>query len=323
MLAAGPDHLVVCINSTIGVFGKSGAARLLLEQDTFFPQGPGNTGVFDCKVVYDSDSQRFLLLAISSDAGLLKSHVHLAVSMSPDPTAGWRAYGPFENQRDGEWVDYPGLGLSGRAVGWSGNDISLGWPAPAVNDFNTLWIVDKAVLVAGGSLAGWSFSDLTGLNGFSAGTLMPSLNDGVPAGVGGFRCALRSVDSVTPFSVSICGITLPASFPTAAPTLDPQVSHLTNVGLAANAPQGGPRSCGATPSVLPPSTSLAAAAGSGRFPTTRAARGRWRPRWSSTRTRHFRAASILCRNRTTTGGPPISSAKPAAGGTTPASPSAS
>jgi hypothetical protein len=68
------------------------------------------------KVLYDEDSDRFFWLSISRRDSDFTSYFHLAVSISSDPLDGWWVYGPYPNDLDNNWIDYPGLGVSDRAV---------------------------------------------------------------------------------------------------------------------------------------------------------------------------------------------------------------
>jgi hypothetical protein len=238
MIAAGPDHVITVINTQIDFFTKEGVNDYTASHSAFFGL-PSNSFVFDMKIRYDEGSDRFFMMMLEVDNTNYKSYFHLAVSTSSDPFDGWWIYPPLENDRDNNWVDYPGLGVSNRAVYFTGNYVNLFWPFPRVHT-NVLWIIDKNALVNGQSATIWPFVDLQGIGG-SPGTLMPAITAGLPAGAESFVCALQAATVPDPIKGIVWGVTLPANFPSGSPSLTQRSVDLFNPGIMVNAPQqGGP-----------------------------------------------------------------------------------
>ena len=248
MIAAGPTHLVAVVNTQIAFFTKDGTN--VFETDfgnpanespqDFFQLPPIDPTLFDPKVIFDEDSQRFFFLAISRGAAPVDgSFFHLAVSMTSDPTEGWYLYPSIQNDLDGNWVDYPGLGVSQRGLYFTGNYLSQSrWPAPPTVHRNTFWALLKAPLLVGGALWGSVRNDL---NDEGPATIKPSLTHGVPAGVEMFLCGFADGDGAAQVG-HVYGVVLPPDFPSNAQTWTrKEVSFNTTDGTVPDAPQmGGP-----------------------------------------------------------------------------------
>jgi hypothetical protein len=239
MIAAGPAHAIVVVNGSVGIYEKDGTRVDSLNHFQFFASG--SLLPFDAKIIFDPGSQRFFVLAISRDDVNMESFFHIAVSTSADPMQGWFVYPPIQNDLAGNWVDYPGLGVSDRAVYFTGNYLSApDWPPSPEPHTNTLWVLPKASLVNGQGSSVWVFDDFQGVGGAALGTLMPSLTYGTPAAVEGFLCSFQqNLAPPNPIKGLVWGITLPANFPTGAPTFLLRSVDTSNPGMMLNGPQLG------------------------------------------------------------------------------------
>lgn len=240
-IAVGPQHVLAVVNIQIGIFDKQGTLLAQVDERPFFAL-PDNTFIFDAKMVYDPASQRFFVIAISRDDTLFRSYYHVAVSQTSDPTGGWWVWNNLRNDLDTNWIDYPELGLSNRGLYLTGNYLNTAsdpWPTPPAYHGTTLWVISKAALVAGGSVSGYVFNDLLMDNAVAAGFLTPAQAVGVPAGVENFVCAFRFMAAAT--RCQVYGVTLPANFPTSAPTISLNTVDGPAIATLTNAPQlGGP-----------------------------------------------------------------------------------
>jgi len=241
MIAAGPTHLVAVVNTQIAFYTKDGVEVSDIDLNTFFGLGPTNS--FDPKVVYDESSQRFFVMMISrQDAPTRQGFFHFGLSQTSDPTQGWWIYGPQRNDLDGEWVDYPHLGVGSRGLYFTGALISFPWPAPAVDHDRSLWILGKTNLLSGGPTGIWIFNDLVGIDPIDGvGSLAPTVTYGAPPG--GVDAFVTTWESTATSSINhlVYGVTLPPTFPSASPSLLVRSVSQTFPGGIPNVPQlGGP-----------------------------------------------------------------------------------
>ncbi len=118
MGAAGPTHLVSLLNSEFGVFYKTtGALVSSVSMGSFWASLGNGTGQpaefpFDPKILYDTNSGRFVAITLSAD-GTPPSWIMIAMSQNSDPLGIWykvaiRADVGTDNTY---WADYPGLGV--------------------------------------------------------------------------------------------------------------------------------------------------------------------------------------------------------------------
>ena len=119
-LAAGPNHLMAAVNTSVSVYGKSG--NLLFgptAASNLFSHPSCLSGLYDPNVVYDEEADRWLLAydkgARRSDGGYC-----LLASQGPDPLGEWSQY--FFPLNDGSaWLDFPHAGVGDRYLFMGGN----------------------------------------------------------------------------------------------------------------------------------------------------------------------------------------------------------
>jgi hypothetical protein len=150
--AIGTDHNVAVVNSTIEIRAKDGSgvpARAALF--SFFGTS-SSTNLFDSKVLWDRQSQRFFVVTLEKD-NTSTSVIHLAVSPTGDPSifSSWRKFSFDATETisgHNTWADYPGFGVDSAAIYVTANKFDFGAGLGGFED-SRLWIVNKANLING------------------------------------------------------------------------------------------------------------------------------------------------------------------------------
>jgi PA14 domain/Bacterial Ig domain len=134
-LAVGPNHVVVTVNSSLGIYTKTGGDPSIVSLQgaggLFGATGAGDF-VFDPKCFYDHLSQRFVVVALElffdGNIGNAGSWILVAVSQSSDPNGGWKVFRnnaktivPVGGNPIPMWFDYPGFGYDSQGYYLSGN----------------------------------------------------------------------------------------------------------------------------------------------------------------------------------------------------------
>lgn len=130
-LAAGPNNIVVTVNSTVAFFSKSGTRQF--QQDLgpggFFASVNPTSFVFDPKVFYDHIAKRFVIVCPELDQGGVQSKCLVAVSDDTDPNGTWFKYrieAKVSSNGNDFWLDYPGWGYNKDAYVITGNMFNFG-----------------------------------------------------------------------------------------------------------------------------------------------------------------------------------------------------
>ena len=180
-MAAGPDHLVVVVNTAFEVYDTAGNSLTgPIQFATFFDPTRGGTdsgagtptpgctaftlqfgaqrsAVFDPDVVYDEDNDRFVI-GIDGNA----DSYCVAATATSDPTGAWNRYG-FATP-PGEFFDFPHMGVGVDAIFMGSNQFVL--PTFAFGGGH-VFAMDKFAMYAGSPLAVVSrpFADPTSPSG--------------------------------------------------------------------------------------------------------------------------------------------------------------
>lgn len=175
-LAAGPEHLLVAVNSSLAVFDRTGAQLLRCRLEEVFTSLIGEAEVFNPKVLYDQFRSGWVLAACARNAETGHAWLLLAISQSANPLGDWWLWA-FDAGADGAvktpyWAD--GLGL---AV----DDTTLYLTANMFNGqgqfvYAKLRVLSKKELLLGGMPHGWDFWQLRNADGSPAFGLQPALN---------------------------------------------------------------------------------------------------------------------------------------------------
>ncbi|MBI4425901.1 MAG: fibronectin type III domain-containing protein, partial [Elusimicrobia bacterium] len=183
MGAVGQDQIVTLTNSGIAVQSRDGTVLQSLQSlDAFFAAEipganctVGDVCVFDPKVHFDEESQRFFLVAIAGPA-LATNHVVYAVSKSSNPLDGWNRWTHRYDAGGQFWYDFPGLGISQRFIAFTGNVFSV---SASTFCYIELMLLDKADLLNGVASPVVRHFGNQG-DAVNRGVLMPSISYGVP-----------------------------------------------------------------------------------------------------------------------------------------------
>ena len=249
--AAGPNHVVSVVNTSIEWHTKAGVQQLsqklgFTSGGFFAPLSPAN-GTFDPKVIYDQHAGRFIVVTLEkADNGLASpqpantSRILVAVSDDSDPNGTW--YYLAINSKTvissvERWADYPGLAVDEDAIyitnnmfGFSGNG---GFFAGV-----RLWIINKTPLYTGGAGTFTVHDPFAG--GGIATTAHPAHVYGTPAGATGTW--LVSYDGLSDGTNEFLQF-VRVDNPLTAPTFNLQQINIGNIDNTAgsynNAPQSG------------------------------------------------------------------------------------
>jgi len=195
--AAGPNHVVNVVNSSIEWFTKSGTNQSRQSLQNFFSSLSPLTHTFDPKVIYDQYADRFVVVAleatdVSKGYSANTSRIFLAVSDDSDPNGTWH-YHAINSKliADGDscWADYPGFSVDAQAVYVNVNMYTF--DSLLYRD-TFLWIVDKGMgnggLYEGGSANATKYEpyNIVGQSQFSLTTQPAHMFGTAPTGVGTF-----------------------------------------------------------------------------------------------------------------------------------------
>ena len=166
IIAAGPDHVVVAVNSKWGIFTKSGTLIFQASAVSWF--GPQLSAVhaisllpYDPQVAYDHFRGRWILVYSATDI-TSQSWILLSVSSSSDPTAPWSSWAlPGDvngTAPSGNFSDFPALGFDDTAIYIATNQFRY---SDTTFEYARVRVLKKDPLYAGASAATWSdFWDL-------------------------------------------------------------------------------------------------------------------------------------------------------------------
>ena len=153
--AIGTDHTVAVVNDTIEIKAKDNSG-IPLQDPLFDFFGTGlSPHLFDPKVLWDRQSQRFFVVTMDID-NTSRSMIHLAVSPTGDPSdfTSWQKFSFDATETingHNTWADYPGFGVDSAAIYITANKNDF----PPMRGRNAgyegwrLWIVNKAALING------------------------------------------------------------------------------------------------------------------------------------------------------------------------------
>ena len=142
MGTAGPNHLMVVLNSYVRIQNKSGGNISTVTLNDFWASvnggGGATAGTFDPKIVYDHDDDRFIFVAID-DRDANNGYL-LGVSATDDPTGTWYLWKIDGDASNNDWADFPSPGYNSKWIALSANMFTI-----AANAYTEtkMWIVDK------------------------------------------------------------------------------------------------------------------------------------------------------------------------------------
>jgi hypothetical protein len=114
MIAAGPVNVMALTNGQYAVYDKSGKLLSSMQPFQFFTgQFIDNTFFWDGRILFDQNTQRFVVVSAAGDQRTHGS-AYLAVSATSDATGRWNVFELLHSTQ--YWVDYPGLGVTSNSV---------------------------------------------------------------------------------------------------------------------------------------------------------------------------------------------------------------
>jgi hypothetical protein len=135
-------------------------------QDFFDPVNPVST-VFDPKVHYDPEEDRFVIIGLARNRSTLQSRIYFAFSQTNDATGNWNTYevegNPFSTN---SFFDYPMASFSHDELFLTGNsvDYDLSWQIGFVETL--IYQIDKSSGYNGDSLRFHIWNNLSSLGSY-------------------------------------------------------------------------------------------------------------------------------------------------------------
>lgn len=153
MAISNGGWIVTCNNDGILYYSSAGTYSFGAFWSDFFSGQGLNANIYDPKVLYDSQADRFFMVVLHGSTAA-DSKLLLCFSQTNDPNDGWWIYQlPGNVMQNNTWFDYPSIGVSNNEVYVSGNLFTSG-----NNQFNQaiLFQVQKAQGYAGNNL-NWQY----------------------------------------------------------------------------------------------------------------------------------------------------------------------
>lgn len=231
-MAAGPEHVLVSVNSSVAIYTKTGAVALPQKTLTqWFANVVQGLTIFDPKALYDQHAGRWVLLAVAVQNSPKKSFYLLSVSDSSNPLGPWKNYA-LDAMKDGNtltsnWADFPALGVDNLALYVTSNQFAFGGGF----QYAKIRVIPKAGPYSGGAARYFDFVGMKNANNTMAFTIQPCHTFGAPQ-------VEYLVNSAFPSGtfLTVWRITNPTA---AAPTLTRQQVTVSPYSLAPNADQSG------------------------------------------------------------------------------------
>jgi len=210
--AAGPDHLMVTLNSQVRIQSRTGSVISTVSINSFWSRF-GFAQVFDPRILYDPYGGRWIFVALS-DWQTTTSAVLIAVSQTSDPTGAWNLYAVDADPANQVFADYPRVGFNKDWI-----VVSVNMHTVSDNTFvrSQIYTYNKANLYAGGSGSFTLFQDGSGYSLSPAATYDNTLSTmylvenwrGNQAGTGYLR--LSSITGAVGSEVLNTGIAFPST----------------------------------------------------------------------------------------------------------------
>ncbi|NIM65324.1 MAG: T9SS type A sorting domain-containing protein [Candidatus Latescibacteria bacterium] len=142
-IAAGPEHVMVVVNSSFAIYDKCGNN---LREETFASfLGDATNFLFDPKVIYDAFDGRWVMSIVARNNATSEGYVVIIVSDDNNPVGAWWSY-YFDFTLDGgtptnNWPDYPDIGMDHIALYITSNQFTF---PPYSFQYAKIRILDKS-----------------------------------------------------------------------------------------------------------------------------------------------------------------------------------
>jgi len=160
--AAGPNHLMITLNTEVRIMDRDGNPISTVNTGAFWHSVPGAGDSFDPKISYDPYENRWIFLMPSS-SNPVYSRLLVGVSENSDPTGNWFMYVFDTDPNNTHWFDYPNFGFNKNWIVVTGNMFGGGF------GYTSLFVLDKWDLYNNSPVANYSRFEIN--DGF---TLVPS-----------------------------------------------------------------------------------------------------------------------------------------------------
>ncbi|MBM4166912.1 MAG: T9SS type A sorting domain-containing protein [Ignavibacteria bacterium] len=119
IMAAGPNHIMVLVNSAFRIYDKNGTTLKTIQASVWFNSIAPGSGPNDPQVIYDNFANRWVMQWMTTPTA--SEHYHLfSVSDDSNPMGQWINWRtPSFTVGDsgiGSWGDYPALGYDAQAI---------------------------------------------------------------------------------------------------------------------------------------------------------------------------------------------------------------
>ena len=151
MGAAGPNHLMIMLNTQVRIQNKTGTDLGTVTLDNFWTSTSGFTGdPYNPRLIYDSLSGRWMAIVDVDRRVLATSRVWFAISSTNDPTGAWTFYEIDADTTNTYWADFSDIGTNNTWIAISNNMYDTASPA----NFGgaAMWVIDKSTALAGGAM---------------------------------------------------------------------------------------------------------------------------------------------------------------------------
>lgn len=168
IIAAGPNHIIACVNSEFTIFDKEGNEINNINADSWYNSVLPNPGAFDPQVIYDHFSGRWVILYDNQNDAAQSAYFLISVSDDDDPNGFWYNYAIPADQNGStpvpNWGDYPQIGFDDKAIYINSRAFTFGG---GVYQYNKIRIINKTELYnANGGAVSWTdFWDITNPGG--------------------------------------------------------------------------------------------------------------------------------------------------------------
>ncbi len=171
MAISNGGFIVTANNDGVEYYNSSGTYLYFDYWSDFFNDATLTSIIYDPKVIYDSGSDRFVMVVLHGITAST-SKVIVCFSQSNNPQDGWWVYKLTGNPlNDNCWFDYPALGVSNNEIYVTGNLFYTG------SSFNqsVIYQIPKSPGYSGGNIS-WSYWNNLSSSPYGAFTLFPASN---------------------------------------------------------------------------------------------------------------------------------------------------
>lgn len=120
IIAAGPNHIVACVNSIFSIWDKNGNLLKSIDANQWCTPVLANPGAFDPQIIYDHFEGRWFMLWDNVNTTAQTAFFIIFISDDNDPLGNWWGY-KLDARTNGNtitstWGDYPQIGFDDKAI---------------------------------------------------------------------------------------------------------------------------------------------------------------------------------------------------------------